>query len=629
MALTRPAAANRIAVKPFGMLNTVRARVCLLLALLTSAGRARATDYYVDQAHASASDLNPGTADQPWKTIAKANQVLLAGDSVSIKAGSYGSHIAPSKSGTSAKPITYRNYGADKVTVSNAAYGILLSGKSFIVVEGIDFYDLDKFLWLENGASHNTIAYCNFDKARTVGWSGSKIYQSSSYNHVHHCRFSKYGLFTTDDIGSVLDIGNENVDTDVTSHNLIENNILFHGGHHVLGIYGMRNVIRNNYLHNENWSNNHGNRVVYLNGYAQTSGWNLIEGNQIAYSGVPPDNAGGAGMSMATSHNIVRKNRYYHNNLAGISMSTTSSYPSSPTYNKIYHNTFFHNGFSTNPDAGKEMLSGIGFARYSGSVIVDNAIKNNLFQSNGVSYGSYQVSLADQVFAGNWEEAGDPMFVNASTTPGDPMNALAPDLHLQIGSPCIDAGGPLTTITSAAGSGTTFQVEDAGYFSDGWGVVSGDRIQILGTTYKVTLIEVDYSTNTLTVDTLVTWQENSGVVLQYDGAGPDLGAHEVQPIEPDDPIDAGSGGTAGAGGSAALDGGSFPNDKSSSADSGCACRSAGAQSAPSWLALLAAVGLWRRRRPLNPCSSECPSYRTRTIAGTPIPECSRARSPRS
>ena len=36
-------------------------------------------------------------------------------------------------------------------------------------------------------------------------------------------------------------------------------------------------------------------------------------------------------------------------------------------------------------------------------------------------------------------------------------------------SPCIDAGGPLTTITSTSGSGTTFEVANANYFIDGWG----------------------------------------------------------------------------------------------------------------------------------------------------------------
>lgn len=507
------------------MKNTINAGVLTLALLFTVAWpfAASAADYYVDRNHASSNDANPGTADRPWKTIAKANQTVVAGDTVYIKAGTYSSYIAPGNSGAAQKPIVYTRFGDDVVTVSNAAYGIYLNAKSYIVVEGINFYNLNQFLWLQNGSNRNTIAYCNFDKARTVGWSGSKIYRNSKYNWVHHCRFSKYGLYTSNDIGTLLDIGNENVSNDYTGYNLLENNTFYHGGHHTLGLYGMYNVLRNNYFHNENWLSGYGNRVVYLNGYAATSGRNLIQGNRIAYSGIPPDNYGGAGMSMATSHNIVRKNLFYHNNLAGISMSTTSNYPSAPTNNKIYNNTFLNNGFNSS-NRGNELKAAIGFARYSGSSILRNVIKNNLFRSHPKTYGSYNVSLADQIFAGNWEDAGDPLFVNAAM--GDPMNAQLPDLQLQPGSPCIDSGTYLTRITSPTGSGTTFQVEDSGYFMNGWGIVEGDVIQIFGSWRTARVTGVNYSTNTLTVDTDLTWTQNQGVNLSYEGTAPDVGAHE-------------------------------------------------------------------------------------------------------
>jgi hypothetical protein len=499
-----------------------------ILFALTGTSGVYAADYYVDQANPASNDANAGTADQPWKTITKANQALKAGDTVHIKAGTYSSYIAPVNSGSASSHITYKNFGTDVVTISDAAYGILLDGKSYIVVQGLNFYNLDKFVYLQNNANRNTIASCNFDKARTVAWSGSKIYRNSSYNWIYNCRFSHYGAYTTEDTGTLLDIGNESVNTDYSSYNLIENNHMYHGGHHVLGLYGMYNVIRNNYFHNETWSNNHGNRVVYLNGHPGTSGRNLIEGNKIAYSGIPPDNYGGAGMSMATSYNIVRKNRFYHNDLAGVSMTTTSNYPSAPTYNKIYQNTFFHNGFNSS-NQGSELKAAIGFGRYSGGSILKNAIKNNIFRSHPKSFGAYGVSLADQVIAGNWEDTGDPLFVNAGTALGDPMNSLLPDVNLQAGSPCVDRGVPLTSITSPSGSGTVFQVEDAGYFTNGWGVVEGDEIQLLGTTHRARITNVDYQTHTLTVNAGLTWSQNQGVSLAYEGTAPDVGAHEAGP----------------------------------------------------------------------------------------------------
>ena len=506
----------------------------LLVLIFSFASPLQATDYYVDQNHPSANDQNPGTVDQPWKTITKANAIVVAGDTAYIRAGTYNSHIAPNNSGTSSNPITYRKYSTDIVTVSNTTCGIYLNGRSYIVIQGINFYNLDKFLWVQNSANYNTIAYCNFDQGRNVGWSGSKIYQSSSYNWVHHCQFSKYGYYADNDIGSILDIGNEESETDISKYNLIENNTMFHGGHHVLGVYGMYNVVRNNYFHNENWLSGYGNRNVYLGGYPVNSGRNLIEGNQIGYSGIPPDNWGASGMSLTTGHNIVRRNRFYFNDLAGISMTLTSSYYQDIVDNKIYNNTFLRNGWNmtTGPDA---LTSAIAFAIYSGShVITDNAIKNNIYYSHYQVYGYYYVSSGDQTFANNWDgdTQGDPLFVDASTTPGDPTDSTWPYFNLQGSSPCIDAGAALTTITTASGSGTSFTVDDAGYFMDGWGIVQGDNIQLQGNMQRARITSINYVTNTITVDTSLTWTQNQGISVAYEGSAPDIGAYEFPQSTP-------------------------------------------------------------------------------------------------
>lgn len=502
----------------------------LLMLAITFAGpvTGEAAEYFVDQSNAAANDQNAGTEAQPWQTITKANETLMPGDTVYIKAGKYSTYIAPKNSGTATGLITYRNFGTDAVTITEAAYGILLDGKSYIVVDGINFTKLDRFMWLQNNANRNTISNCSFRFARKIGWSGSKIYRNSSYNWVHHNTFSDYGKYTNQDIGSVLDIGNEGSAADKSNYNLIENNTMFHGGHHVIGVYGMFTVVRSNYFHNEIWSNGHGDRAVYLHGFAANSGRNLIEGNRIAYSAKPPDNFGAAGMSLDSSYNIVRGNSFYNNNLAGITMSSSPGYKQSPRYNRIYQNTFFNNGLNQNSGVGQELMAGIGMASYGGPGKIErNAIKNNILHSNPRVYGTKNVSLKDQAIAGNWEEAGDPLFVNATET-YDPSDAALPDLHLQAGSPAIDKGAFLAQITSAAGSGTTFQVDDAGYFMDGWGIVQGDTIQLLGTEQTARITKVDYKTNTITVSSDITWTQSQGIALAYQGAAPDIGAYEYQ-----------------------------------------------------------------------------------------------------
>jgi hypothetical protein len=184
------------------------------------------------------------------------------------------------------------------------------------------------------------------------------------------------------------------------------------------------------------------------------------------------------------------------------------------------------------------MSSGIGFGIYSGSLIIkDNALKNNVLYKHKLTFGEYNINTSDrtgimavQVFANNWDgdKRGDPKFVDANPLPGDPMDLKSPDLRLSAGSPCIDSGTYLTTIVSTNGTGTSFQVSDAGYFMDGWGInnVAGDEIQLFGTNQKARITSVNYQTNVLTLDRSVTWTQNQGVSLAYAGSAPDIGAFE-------------------------------------------------------------------------------------------------------
>ena len=79
-------------------------------------------------------------------------------------------------------------------------------------------------------------------------------------------------------------------------------------------------------------------------------------------------------------------------------------------------------------------------------------------------------------------------------------------------SPCRDAGTFLTS-TRTSGSGTQLAVWDAGYFSDGSDLVPGDRIQLESQAVRVTICQVDYDTNTLTVNTALSWNAGDGVAL--------------------------------------------------------------------------------------------------------------------
>jgi len=495
-----------------------------------------AADYFVDRNHPVASDSNPGTLDQPWESIDKANHTLVAGDVVHIRAGTYPDYIAPANSGSEGNRIVYRNHESEVVTIQDAEYGIRLDGDDHIMVSGINFTNLDRFMFLENGAEHNVIEYCNFDQVRNRdSWAGSRIWKHANYNWVHHCRFSRYGECSASgsDNGSVLEVGYDVGDSSYGAHyNLLEHNTLFHGGHHVLGLHGTRNVLRHNYLHNEAWSRGRGNRTLWVCGREDVGGRNLVEHNRFGYAAPPCDAEGVGGVALASSGNIFRFNAFYHNNLQGLGLACYSV--SDCNHNRVYNNTFFNNAHDPHPSFDSRYRGPILLSDWTASETKYNAFKNNLYyahvNSEGVVYGQNGVDLSDQTFANNFDgdTEGDPLFVNASPAPPeDKMDASLPDLRLRGGSPAIDAGSYLTTITSAGGSGTTFAVADAGYFMDGWGIIEGDTIRLFETGQTALVVEVDYAGHQITVDRELTWTSGQGVSLPYSGSAPDAGAHEV------------------------------------------------------------------------------------------------------
>ena len=230
---------------------------------------------------------------------------------------------------------------------------------------------------------------------------------------------------------------------------------------------------------------------------------------------------------------------------------TKYSGQSDVAYNKIYNNIYWHGGYGsyqkwpggTVPSRNWDTTytHAIDVGEGNGTTVYNNAFINNIFYANNDEYGkAYSIiSFGDggthlapvhQIISNNWlDNAGDPKFSDISGTP-NPMNKNQFNFTLQASSPCIDAGGALTTITSASGSGTVFTVADAGYFMDGWGIpgVEGDQIQILGTSQKARITNVNYDTNTITVATTLSWIKGQGIVLAYLGAAPDLGAFEIR-----------------------------------------------------------------------------------------------------
>ena len=467
--------------------------------------------------------------------LSTANENAVAGDTVYLRAGTYSNQeIRPSNSGISdSEKIVYTNYAEESVTIRDSAYGIYIYKKSYITVNGINFYNLRQFMRIYAG-HYNTISNCNFDtrSGESGDWVGALIAddfndntpasENSTFNWVHHCTFYRwvYGAYA-EHRGGLLDIGSWEEDpVDESSYNLIEDNIFAYGGHHTLGVYSKYNVIRNNYFHNEtnpsNWSYE-GYRDAITEG--PSGGYNLFEGNRFGYSGA-------SGLALRTPDNLLRFNLFYQSDSGGLQVVSSAAGLDHADYNRIYRNAFYHNGHQET-DPGFQ--GGIYFANWSDQSPIGNIVKSNVFYDNKNGAITYEGQVDPQVIEDNWDQDSmDPRFLDLSAN--DPNNPDLPDLHLRPGSPCIDAGTFPTRITSVSGTGKQFQVGDARYFFDGWGIphVQGDEIQ-LPDGQRAQITSINYETNLITVDRELSWTLNEGISLVYEGAAPDLGAYEFEP----------------------------------------------------------------------------------------------------
>jgi parallel beta-helix repeat protein len=114
---------------------------------VVAAAQATGNVYYVAT---NGNDSNPGTIEQPWKTIQKAANTLQAGDTVLIRGGVYVSElrdneIIPSSSGTVDRYITYKAFPGESVTIQgrypslndNNWFGFEIAGQSYLQIEGL------------------------------------------------------------------------------------------------------------------------------------------------------------------------------------------------------------------------------------------------------------------------------------------------------------------------------------------------------------------------------------------------------------------------------------------------------------------------------------------------------------
>ena len=119
--------------------------------------------YYVSP---DGDDDNPGTEARPWRTIQKATETLVAGDTVYIRAGTYHERVIPQNSGSAGQYITYAVYPGETAIIDGTGvvvpeYGGLfdLTGRDYIRVSRLRVIHSSYYGIVADNSSHITIEY--------------------------------------------------------------------------------------------------------------------------------------------------------------------------------------------------------------------------------------------------------------------------------------------------------------------------------------------------------------------------------------------------------------------------------------------------------------------------------------
>ncbi len=565
-----------------------------------------AQSYYVAP---NGNDNNTGTETEPWKTIAKANSTLQAGNTLFIRQGTYHENIDPKNSGTASNKITYQNYQNETVKVvgSSANKNVVKITKSYIVVKGLTLYHHDKpgcsgysacapfrimiVTILGSNSGYNEILNNKivspyalvqkdtelFMREGGVGITSGSHHNLIQGNEIRNMSFNGIGLskgvkFNKIINNQVIDYYQDGVHIgqglDVITGTLIEGNI-FSGSVRSDGIQcddssqtlckGI--IIRNNEIANnaENNIDLKGTQYIIIEGNTLYGSIGDNDGATRLHDRLNVYNDRESGFTIghggnSISKDVIIRNNIIYDNSGGIGARTGNGSGWIVYNNTIVNNTRDYEGSNSTFTRGiaKPVFTGVSSATSKKNAILNNivgdapggelAVQGSTINCDyNLFFNTYKsVALAHYKAKRDWDllsleqwidrlnidthsSAGDPQFVNVPSRPiGKPTQY---DFSLKSNSPAIDKGGFLTT-ASTSGSGKQIQVKDARFFHDGFGVTQGDLIQFKGQTQTVRITKVNYGTNTLTVDTSLTWTSGLEISLAYKGAAPDIGALE-------------------------------------------------------------------------------------------------------
>jgi hypothetical protein len=234
--------------------------------------------YYVTP---SGSDANPGSFDQPWKTIQKALSTLRSGETALVRGGTYTENLQMTRAGTATNPISVVASPGERVVLHAAStsentYPVQITGsyfrlQGFVIENGLGTSDANVYLW--GGAHHielsgNEIRYGQDqgvfadDTTSYLQFLGNRVHDNGlnhvSGQHQSHGFYieGSHDLLANNVVynhpyGFGIQLYPANHDTIVVDNTIAAS---AHSSIVVGGSGGVYNItIRNNILYDDNW----------------------------------------------------------------------------------------------------------------------------------------------------------------------------------------------------------------------------------------------------------------------------------------------------------------------------------------------------------------------------------------
>jgi len=551
-------------------LKSVRVLAAVLsVLLLCESGVANAETFYVT---AGGDDMAPGTQARPWRSIQRAVNMAIAGDTVVVGGGTYQERVAFARSGQPDKKISFKN--ADRQTPIIDGQGLAMAKwDALVTFNNVGYVDFEGFevrnssafnIWVGGESHHLRLTRLNVHHGGSSGiWlEGPKSRPAMSIiraNKVHDHPLGGITLWGApggyyriedNEVWGNLGIGNYD-------------GIQIGGGdgasHHV--------VVKNNVVH-DNGSANNGEDPIDLGGHAINHHY-LVEGNLI-YGGTGSfklhsgDLKSGWYAPGVSSYHIARFNRLigkafviyqypdpiavYNNTLVNCGQCVMfyeathpnqslgdDSFAGGDAGRMVWKNNLF---FQDVPSTEYALLQGGG-----NGPTIDLSYRSVRFQNNMYKFAPGQRLSWYAVFGPGIHEATFQAYKSSNpTSPPDVGSMLTgvslrqmftEDYHLAPGSPAIDKGVALTKAVNAGDKSNKLIVDRASFFQDGY-CVDGECLNtpdsiVVGSNPPVAIAAVNDATNTITLAAPMSWRAGATVTLPYTGSAPDIGAFERAP----------------------------------------------------------------------------------------------------